>query len=651
MLSAVRRSVRTWAAAAILFFSLIAIVITGFGTGGFGGIGSLNKGGQQADTLASVGSQRLTDPEFNDVINRQFSRSRQQQPELGMAEFVAEAFDPILEQMILALAVQKFGNDQGLRVSDRMVDAEIVKIPAFQDAAGQFDDATFRRALQGQGLTESQLREDIARSLMQRQLLGPIARGAVVPQGITRAYANLLFERRRGNIGVVPAEALRAGINPAPAEVAAFYRQNQARFTIPERRVIRYAMIGPEQVAAAAQPTEQEIAAAYQQNAAAYGPRETRDLQQIVLTDQAAAQRFAQHARGGASFAQAAQEAGFSAADINSTGQTRQAFAQTTSAEVASATFGAAQGAMVGPIRSELGFHFVRVERINRTPARPLASVREEIANTLRQRKLADALNGVAERVENKISDGASLEEIAQAEHLTLVTTPPLTAAGQSPGQPFSVAAEMQPMLRAAFDVDPDAPEPVLEPIQANQRFALIGVERVIPAAPPPLAQIQAQVREALVNQRALDRARTIANQIVDRINRGMPFAQSVAQAGIALPPAQNINMQRVQISQGGQQVPPPLLTLFALPQGRARVLPAPNGAGWFIVYHQDHTPGDAGSNPAAITAMGRNLTTSAPEELAQQFAKALEQASGVERNAEAIARVRNRLLGAALEE
>ena len=651
MLAAVRRSVRTWAAAGILLFSLIAIVITGFGTGGFGGLGSLSKGGQKADVLASVGRERLTEPQLTDLVNRQFSRARQQQPELGMAEFVAEAFDPILEQMILALAVQKFGADQGLAVSDRMIDAEIVNIPIFQDAAGRFDDATFRRALQAQSLTEAQLREDIGRSLMQRQLLGPLARGTVVPQGLTRAYANLLFERRRGNIGVVPAEALRAGINPTPAEIAAFYRQNQARFTIPERRVIRYAMIGAEQVAAAAQPTEAEIAASYRQNAAAYGPRETRDLQQIVLTDQAAAQRFAQHARGGASFAQAAQEAGFSAADINSTGQTRQTFAQTTSAQVANAAFGAAQGAMVGPIRSELGFHFVRVERINRTPARSLEAVRSEISATLGQRKLADALNGLAERVENKISDGASLEEIAQSEHLTLVATPPLTAAGQSPGQPFSVAPEMQPMLRAAFEVDPDAPEPVLEPIQANQRYALIGVDRVIPAAPPPLAQIQTQVGEALIAQRALERAHQIANQIVDRINHGMPFAQAVSQAPIPLPPSQAINMQRVEISRGGQQVPPPLLALFSLPPGRAHVLQAPNGAGWFIIYHQDHAAGDAGQHPDAITAMGRNLTTSAPEEIAQQFARAVEQASGVERNQQSIRRVRDRLLGNALQE
>src|SRR5688572_711022 len=536
MLSAVRRSARSWDAAVVLFIAFVAIVVTGFGTGGFGGLGSLTGGPQAGAELARVGDRRVTEDELQDIVNRQYARARQQQPELGMAEFLVEAFDPLLDQMIVGIAVDEFGEEQGIRVSDRMVDAEIVNIAAFHDAAGRFDNAIFQRALQAQGLTEAQLRDDIARSLMQRQLLGPIARGAVVPQGIIREYANLMLERRRGAIGIVPALQLRAGIEPTPAEVAAFYQSNRARFTIPEQRVIRYAMIGTEQVAQAARATDQEIAAFYRQNSAAYGPRETRDLQQIVLTDQAAAQRFAQRIRGGASFAQAAQEAGFGAADITACNQTRDAFARTTNPAVANAAFAAAQGAMVGPIRSELGFHFARVERINRTAGRPLESVRAEIARNIEQRKAAEALNDLVTRVEERLSDGASLEEVAQAERLQLVTTPPVTSAGQSPGQPFVVAPAMQPMLRSAFEIDAEAPEPLVEEIVANQRYAVLGVDRVIPAAPPPLAQIQPQVREALIMQRALERARTVADQIAERINRGTAAAQAFAQAPVRLP-------------------------------------------------------------------------------------------------------------------
>ena len=152
-----------------------------------------------------------------------------------------------------------------------MIDREIVNIPQFRNFAGQFDENAFRTALRNQNLTEAQLREDIARSLLQRQLLLPIAAGQRVPENVARSFANLLLERRRGTIGVVPSGALAAAINPSDAEIANYYNQNRTRFTIPERRVVRFAVIGPEQVAAASQATEQEIQAYYRQNAAQYG--------------------------------------------------------------------------------------------------------------------------------------------------------------------------------------------------------------------------------------------------------------------------------------------------------------------------------------------------------------------------------------------
>lgn len=648
MLSSVRRSARSWAAAAILFLALVAIVITGFGTGGFGGLGSLNPG-RGGEVLASVDGQTLTEQEASDIINRQYARARQEQPNLDMATFLTEAFDPIVNQLVLALAVQAFGEDHGLVVAQTMVDREIVNIPAFRNFAGQFDEATFRQALASQNITEAQLRQDISRSLMQRQLLGPIARGGTVPEGIAREYANLLLERRRGTIAVVPAELLRPGISPTDAEVAAFYNSNRGLFTIPERRVIRYAMIGPDQAAGAARATDAEIAAFYRQNAATFGPRETRDLQSIVLTDQAAAQAFVQRVRGGASFVDAAAQAGFRESDVTLANQGREQFASTTSAEVAGAAFGAQQGALVGPIRSQLGFHVVRVAQINRTPAQPLETVRAQIAQQIEQRKMSEALGALVGRVEDRLSEGASLEEVARAERLELVTTPPITATGQVPGQTFIFPAELQSLLTAAFDMDPEEPEPVVEEVEANRRYALIGVERVIEAAPPPLAQIRDQVREALVQQRALERARALADGIASRINRGTAVAEAFAQAQPRLPQPEQVEMQRLEISRGGQQVPAPLLTLFSIPQGRAQVIPAPNGAGWFIVHHAQRTPGNASSQPQLIATTRAEFSNSAPEELAQQFARAVELDSGVERNTEAIARARQRLMGSAL--
>lgn len=638
-----RRKITTAVMLVFLGLALFAMVVTGIGTDGMGGMGGLQS---SAGVAARVEGRQITEVELNDAVNRAYQNARERQPDLTLPAFLAGGtFEQILRQMIGTLALVSFGEEQGLTVSPQVVDREIVSIPAFRNFAGRFDENAFRQALASQNITEAQLREDIARGLIQQQLLLPIATGVRVPDSLAQQYANLLLERRQGTIGVVPAELVAGGIAPTDAEIANFYNTQRARFTVPEQRVVRYAMVGPEQVAGAAQVSDAEIANYYRQNQAQFAGRDTRRLLQVVLPDQAAAQAFLARVRGGTSFVDAAAALGFSADDITFADQTPQSFAGETSQQVAQAAFGATQGAVVGPIASPLGVHVVRVDAITRTPAQPLTAVRDQIGTQLREQKVADALNALIGRIEDRLGNGESFEEVVRAERLNAQVTPPVTQTGATP-QGGSVPAELAPVLTSAFEIDADNPEPLVEQLQPNERFVLLALDRAIPAAPPPLPQIRDQVRQALVQQRALERARAVADQIVARINGGMAPAQAFAQAGLRLPAPQAVNLQRLQLSQAGEQVPPPLRLLFSLPERRARVLEAPNGAGWFVVFHGQRTPGNAATVPQLVQTTRREFSATASEELAQQFARAVERQADVARNPEVIESVRGRLQG-----
>ena len=310
-------------------------------------------------------------------------------------------------------------------------------------------------------------------------------------------------------------------ISPTDAEIAAFYRANRVAFTVPERRVIKYAVIGMEQVAAdrATPPTPRSPRSTA--TARSYGARETRTLQAIVLPSQQAAQAFAARVRGGADFVAAAAQAGFAAGDVTFADQNRAQFERVANAEVAAAAFAAAQGAVAGPIRSELGYHVVRVERIIATPGRPLEAVRGEIAAAIESRKRTEALGTLVSRVEERLSDGASFEEAARAEHLAIVTTPPITAAGQpGGGSQWVRAPELRPMLRSAFEIDAEDPQPVVEQITPNAALRLArhrpGPARGAAAARPDRAR---GPRRADPRARAARQSRALADLIARRIN------------------------------------------------------------------------------------------------------------------------------------
>lgn len=646
MATSFRKKIGSAIVLAFLGLAVIAMVVTGFGTDGMGGLGGIQGG---ANTVVAIEDERITEAELSDAVSRQFRQAQQQQPELTMAQFLAGGtFDQILSQLVFGIAIADFARDQGLVVSEEMIDREIVRIPSFRNFAGQFDETVFRQQLAQQNMTEAQLRQDIARALLQQQLLGPVAAGSQMPTRLATAYAGLLLERRQGVIGVVPAELTAQGIDPSPQEVAAFYRENQARFVVPERRVIRYATIDPQTVAAGVAVSDAEIRQYYQQNRAQYAPQERRSLQQVVLPDQAAARAFVQRVQGGASFADAASQAGFAPADIDLGVQTPEGFADISNQQIARAAFAAEEGAVVGPLQSELGWHVVRVEDVATTGGRPLEAVRGEIEEQLRERKVEDALNSAIERVQDLIEEGASLGEAASAAGLQVRQTPPVTATGQMPGAegpPPAEVAEIAPALRSAFELLPED-DPIVEQLGEDRRFALLGVERVIPPAAPPLEEIRDEVRAALVSQRALDRAREIAREIQRKIEAGTAPRQAFAEAGIRLPPPQDVNLRRMDISQGGERVPPPLALLFSLPEGGARILEAPNQAGWFVVHHAERIPGDASENAELVETVRGELSAGASEEIAQQFARAVQARAEIERNEEAIARIRRQLTG-----
>ena len=644
MMFAGRKKLRNAMMLGILGIGLIAIVITGFGTGGMGGITGGADSGPSSQTLVTIDRETITDAEVSQRIDSFFRQNARQNPNIDRAQFMQSSFDALLDAIVADRSLVAFARSLGFVVPEGMIVREIIKIPAFLNVAGQFDDTAYRQALQTAGITERQLRQDIEFSMLIRMVSSPVAGGTRLPQAVANEYANLLLERRTGQMGAVPTELLARGLNPSDQEIANFYQQNQRSFALPERRVIRFALLSREQLGDAVRATDQEIQAFYQQNQAQYGPGETRNIQRIVLQDEAAARAFVQKVQSGTSFTDAAAQAGFAAGDINFPQQTRQQFTTAATAEVANAAFGAQQGGLIGPFRTELGFQVARVEAINRTTGRPLEAVRGEIASSIEQRKVAEQLNALVERIQGRIDDGASFEDVAQAEHLSVQTTPPVAANGAGPN--FHMPQDLGPVLQTAFDLA-EGDDAQLEVIQPDQRAAIISVAQILPTAAPPLSEIRDQVRARLIQQTAAQRARALAQGIADRINRGMAPDEAYAQSGVQMPPRQTVNFQRLQISRAGQQVPPPLAALFSIPQGRARIVEAPNGAGWVVVHHQRRVPGNVRTEPNGnqlLQSTQQGISQTGDEELKQQFARAVQASLGVSRNEDAINALRQRL-------
>ena len=117
-------------------------------------------------------------------------------------------------------------------------------------------------------------------------------------------YASMLLEAREGEVATVPIEHSRPGLKPTDADLQRYYAANRNRYMVPEQRVLRIARIGPEQVAGVT-ASDQEIAAYYKATKRTTRAKETRDLSQAVVQDQATANAIAARAKAGATIAAA----------------------------------------------------------------------------------------------------------------------------------------------------------------------------------------------------------------------------------------------------------------------------------------------------------------------------------------------------------
>jgi peptidyl-prolyl cis-trans isomerase D len=647
-----RKKIRNWIAVTILFFSLIAIVITGFGTGGGGGLDSLrSNGGTQGEELARVGSVPITSDQVNNQFNQDFQNFRRSADGLANAqigEFLNQnGFEGAVDRLVYLEAIRQFAAGHGIVATRQMIDNAIYNAPDFRFArnGAEFDNNLFEQRLRDAGYTVERIRREVAEQLLQRQLLQPVVSGFRIPAGVARAYAAVPLEQRSGMIGMVPAAGIARGLNPTEAEVAQYYQRYRAYFTMPERRVIKYAVIGADQVTPAP-VTESEIRAVYA-NTPRYQQNQTRNLQSITFSGAQAQQQaaaFAQRVRGGTAFVAAAQGAGFQESDVTFANQSQTQFAGVTSADVARQAFQAPQGGLVGPVRSPLGVHVVRVESVATSAGRPLEAVRADIVRELERRKRAVAVTALATQVEQLIDEGKSFEDAAREARLTIVTTSPLTAQGlEANGQPGTVSADLRILLPAAFEMDADSPDPVVAVVQENARFALLGVDRTDPAAPPPLAQIQGRVRAMLIQRLSLVRARQIADGIAARINGGMPVAQAFAQAGITLPAPQPVSARRGDIMRQQPQPPEALLLFFRLRPGTAEVARAPGNNGWVVVAPQQSVRAPEAAGAAILPRIQLELTQSVPVEAERQLLRAMALGFNVQRNEGAIRAARAR--------
>ena len=291
---------------------LLMLGLAGFGLTDFGG---------SVRTAATVGNAEITTNDFSRAYEGQINNFQRQTGQ-RLTPQQASAFGlerAALAQLVADAALENEAMEIGISVGDENVGAEIQQSPAFQGLSGEFDRATYELGLQQNGLSvadfEARVRSDISEGLLRSAVAGGIETPAV--------FVDTLFNYARETRDVTWARLTQDNLTedlPAPteAQLIEHHAANEAEFTQPETKSIRYAWLTPDMITGDIQVDETQLRALYDERIDQYQQPERRLVERLIFTtDEAASAAKARLDAGEVTFEDLVTERGLSLENID----------------------------------------------------------------------------------------------------------------------------------------------------------------------------------------------------------------------------------------------------------------------------------------------------------------------------------------------
>lgn len=608
MLQALRSTVGSW-----IVKILFVLLILSFGVWGIGDIFR----GRTDTTAAQVGDVKISTVELDNAFRQEVNRLRQmlggqidaeQAKALGL---VNQTLDQLIQRHLLTLAA----DDAGLRVGDPLVLGQLREEPAFRNDLGKFDPEQFRRVLAANQLTEDGYVQLLRTEIKRTQLVGAVAAGAQAPGPLVEDLFRRQAERRIADTVLVPNAAMGDVGTPDDATLTAFHQEKAVRFTAPEFRKLTVGKLAVDDIARDITVSEEDLHAAYDARAAEFQTPERRTVDQVLVADEAAARKIESSVAQGQSLEEAASAAGAEVLTLNSLAR------EDLLPELTEPVFSLQQGGISAPVQSPLGWHVVRVSGIEAGSTQVFEQVRDTVLADVKRDRAMDTVFESANKVEDALAGGATIEDVAQRFGLRLIEVPAIDANGRKPdGGVVEGLPAAQQVAQTAFGLQQGAASTLTETPDGD--YFIARVDDITPATLRPLDSIRAEVVAAWQADQRAQRATKTAGEIEERLKAGstpQDIAASVPGAVAGVTPA----LTRAGRETGG--LPPGLVQrLFEMKQGE--VATAPTQDGQIVVRLKEIQSVDPSTADAQVAQVRQGVQQAIAGDLLAQFTEALRQ-------------------------
>jgi peptidyl-prolyl cis-trans isomerase D len=293
-------------------------------------------------------------------------------------------------------------------------------------------------------------------------------------------------------------------MEPSPEELTEFYDINSENYRTQPKVRVRYLAFRPENYVDETVVEDEYVQAYYDGNASEFETEKTVEARHILLSvDEAASDEIVEEklkkaeeilakAKAGEDFAELAKE--YSEGATRETGGLLGEFKKGDMvAPFSEAAFSMAAGDISEPVRTQFGWHLIKVEKVNEASVKPLEEVSDQIREKLKKEALSEKAYEMADAAFDQALSIDDFEKTAKELGMTLQTTDYFTSSG-----PESGVSDPRLFAEAAFKVEETEISDVLS---IGDAFYILQKTGELPSEVPALEAVKEQVTADVIKK------------------------------------------------------------------------------------------------------------------------------------------------------
>jgi peptidyl-prolyl cis-trans isomerase D len=457
--------------------------------------------------------------------------------------------DRLISEKLLDQAAQEFG----LRVSDEQIKLAIVGMQEFQ-VEGKFDNDRYLAILRQAGFQTNNFRDYMRVDMVRRQLSQSLMGTEFTLAGEAKAAHLMQQQTRDIRYLTVPASKFIDQVNINDEDISFFYQSNISQFDTEQEVRLSYVELSLEDLLPSIEVTEDEIAQYYQQNLVDYRTDEERQAAHILFESDEEDESIALKAEevlakieAGEDFAALAKTFSsdtFSAENGGDLGWFGKGIMDPAFDDAAFLL--ANKGDVSGVVKSEFGYHIIKLTDIKPEQINSFENVKEEITIKVKTFKAEERFYEVSQRMSEvafEVPD--NLDEVADIAGKSISTTELFSRANA----PEVVSNPNVLSSAFSFELIEDAVNSEVLELGSNH-IIVVRVAEHEPARTKALEEVKEQIQLTLASQSAQRAARDWALELQKALTDREDVTAKLASVEISWEEKQAVTRNDATLSQ-----------------------------------------------------------------------------------------------------